>query len=116
MSKPRVVKDYDKLDAEIQEQVKLAYPFGFERKLVKFTNAEGKLVSALPFETDEKYYLIRMTLEEAKEIIEEDDDYDDDGILKDEIKADYEEKYDDEEDEDSLIIKVDDDSDDDDDE
>lgn len=96
MSKPRVVKDYDKLDVEIQEQIKLAYPHGFERKLIKFTNAKGQLVSALPFETEDKYYLIRMTLEEARGIIEEDDDYDEDGHLKDDIKATYEEKYDEE--------------------
>ncbi len=94
MNKPRVVKDYEKLDVEIQEQIKLSYPFGFERKLVKFTNAEGKLISALPFETDEKYYLVRMTLQEAKDIIEDDEDYDDDGNLKDSVKVEYEEKYD----------------------
>ena len=96
-SKPRVVKDYDKLDVEIQEQIKLFYPVGFERKLVKFTNAEGKLVSALPFETDEKYYLVRMTLQEAKDIVEDDDDYDDDGNLKDSVKEEYEDKYDEDE-------------------
>ena len=93
MSKPRIVKDYDKLETEIQEQIKLFFPYGFERKLIKFTNKEGKLVSALPFETEDKYYLIRMTLQEAKDIIEEDDDYDDDGNLKEEIKLEYEEKY-----------------------
>jgi len=95
MSKPRVVKDYEKLDVAIQEQIKLAYPLGFQRKLIKFTNQEGKLVSALPFETEEKYYLIRMTLQEAKDLIEEDDDYDDDGTLKDSVKEEYEDKYDD---------------------
>lgn len=95
MNKPRVVKDFEKLDVAIQEQIKLSYPFGFERKLIKFTNQEGKLVSALPFETEEKYYLIRMTLQEAKDIVEEDDDYDDDGNLKEGVKEEYEDRYDD---------------------
>lgn len=94
-TKPRVVKDYDKLDVEIQEQIKLFYPFGFSRKLIKFTNAKNKLVSALPFETDEKHYLVRMTLEEAQDIVYEDDDYDDSGTLKASVKEDYEDKYDD---------------------
>jgi len=98
MSKPRVVKDFEKLDVDIQEQIKLAYPFGFERKLIKFTNAEGKLVSALPFETEEKHYLIRMTLQEAKDIVEEDDDYDEDGNLKEDIKEEYDDRYNDNED------------------
>jgi len=98
MSKPRVVKDFEKLDVDIQEQIKLAYPFGFERKLIKFTNAEGKLVSALPFETEEKHYLIRMTMQEAKDIVEEDDDYDEDGNLKEDIKEEYDDRYNDDED------------------
>ncbi|MGW8121866.1 hypothetical protein ACV07N_04330 [Roseivirga echinicomitans] len=92
-SKPRVIKDFDKLDVEIQEQIKLEYPEGFEDHLIYFTNKEGKRVSALPFETEEKYYLVRMTVEEAQQIIEDDDDYDADGNLKDEIKEEYEEKH-----------------------
>ncbi|MCC5923723.1 MAG: hypothetical protein JJT77_08050 [Crocinitomicaceae bacterium] len=95
MSKPRVVKDYDKIDESVKQQIKLNYPEGFEQHLVKFQNKEGKTVSALPFETEEVYYLIRMTVLEAQEIIEEDDDYDDDGFLKEEVKEEYEEKFDD---------------------
>ena len=93
VTKPRVVKDYDKLDDAIKEQIKLAYPHGFTPSLVKFKNREGNMVSALPFETEEKYYLVRMTITQAKSIIEDDDDYDDLGLLKDEIKEEYEEKY-----------------------
>lgn len=99
MSKPRVVKDYDKLDVAIQEQIKLQYTRGFEKHLIKFKNREGKFVSALPFETEEKYYLVRMTRNEAQEIIEEDEDYNEFGILKEAVKVEYENKYD-EEDED----------------
>ena len=94
MDKPRVIKDYEKLDLPIQEQIKLHYPRGFEKNLVKFQNKEGKMVSALPFETEDKYYLIRMTVSEAIEIIEDDDDYDDFGLLKDEVKVELEEKHD----------------------
>lgn len=97
MNKPRVVKDFDKLDVNIQEQIKLAYPYGFEDDLITFKNVEGKNVSALPFEGEEKYYLVRMTISEAQSIIEEDDDYDDDGNLKEEIKEEFEDKYDDDE-------------------
>lgn len=92
-SKPRVIKDYDKLDASLQEQIKLVYPHGFTDNLITFTNKDGKIVSALPFETDEKYYMIRMTAEEAEIIIDGDDDYDDNGILKSEVKEEYEDKY-----------------------
>lgn len=88
-SKPRVIKDFEKLDPEIQEQIKLSYQQGFSQHLITFTNKDGNLVSALPFETEEKYYLVRMTVNQAVAIVEADDDYDSDGILKDEVKDEY---------------------------
>lgn len=109
-SKPRVIKDFEKLDEEIQQQIKLSYPYGFADHLIRFTNKDGLYVSALPFETDEKYYLVRMTVERAEEIIEDDDDFDDDGNLKADVKEEYSDKFsdldyintDDEEEEDSY--------------
>jgi hypothetical protein len=92
-NKPRVIKDFEKLDPEIQEQIKLVYPDGFFNHLVYYTNREGHSVTALPFETDDKYYLVRMTIIQAKAIIEEDDDYDMEGNLKDDAREKYEDKY-----------------------
>jgi hypothetical protein len=92
-NKPRVVKDYEKLDPEIQEQIKLTYPYGFAKHLIQYKNADGKFVSALPLETDDRYYLVRMTPFEAKQIVEEDEDYDESGELKESVKEEYEEKY-----------------------
>ena len=94
MSKPRVIKDFEKLDESIQEQITLQYPYGFEKNLVTFKNMEGKLTSALPFETDERYYLIRMTRAEAQDIIEGDNDYNESGNLKKDVKESYNDKYD----------------------
>ena len=65
-NKPRVIKDFEKLDSAIQEQIKLVYPEGFSDYLVYYTNKDGFRVTALPFETDEKYYLVRMTIVQAK--------------------------------------------------
>jgi len=92
-NKLRVIKDYDKLDKEIQEQVKLVYPEGFSQYLIEFRNAQGEMVSALPFETDEKVYMIRMSVKKAKQIIRDDFDYDDEGNLKEKIKEKYEDEY-----------------------
>lgn len=92
-TKPRVVKDYDKLPSDIKEQIKLAFPSGFYQHLVSYLNKDGQKVSALPFETDDKYYLVRMTAHEARVIIEEDDDFDDDGILKEDVKEEFKEKF-----------------------
>ena len=90
--KPRIIKDYDKLDKHIQEQIKLSYPEGFSQYLITFLNKDGKYVSALPFETDDYYYLVRMTEDEADMIISTDEDYED-GILKEEVKEMFEGKY-----------------------
>lgn len=98
MDKKRIVKDYDALPEEITARIKAEYPYGFEDNLVSFTNKEGNRVSALPFETEEIYYLIRMTMSEARQIIEDDDDYDDEGNLRDDFSAeDYEGDDDDDE-------------------
>jgi hypothetical protein len=97
MDKPRVIRDFEKLPLEIQEMIKLTYPYGFKNHLIGFFNKEGKHVSALPFETDEKYYLVRMTPVEAKALVAGDDDYDDDGVLKGSVLEDYQEKYGDDE-------------------
>lgn len=92
-TKPKVIKDYEKLDAATREQIKLVYPYGFSENLVSFSSKEGKIITALPFETDEKYYLIKMSILEAEQIIEDDDDYNDDGDLKTDVKEGYEDKY-----------------------
>lgn len=118
MAKKRIIKDYHALPEEIIRQVKMAYPTGFVAHLVQYTNQEGKLVSALPFETEDTYYLIRMTAQEAKRIVSEDEDYDEEGVLRgdfadiEEVEAEFdtdveeEDDYDDSEplDEDDHII------------
>ncbi len=88
MSKKRIVKDYENLPEEIVSRVKMEYPQGFADHLVSFTNKEGKKVSALPFETEEIYYLIRMTVNEARQLVSDDEDYDDDGNLRDDYVLD----------------------------
>ena len=93
MSKPRIIKDFEKLDITIQEQIKLKYPLGFEKHLITFKNAKGEFVSALLYEAEEAYYLVRMTIKKAQQIIRDDEDYDDDGILKTDVQLDYSEKY-----------------------
>lgn len=82
MAKPRVIKDYDKLSEAIQGKIKLFYPHGFDKKLIMFKNAKNKLISALPFEAETYYYLVKMTKQEAQAIISMDEDYGEDGLLK----------------------------------
>ena len=55
ITKPKVIKDYDKLTEEMQESIREHYPNGYAEHLIRFTDREGKYVSALPFETEDKY-------------------------------------------------------------
>lgn len=92
-NKLRVIQDFDKVGTDIQQQIKLVYPEGFSQHLIAYKNKDNQTVYALPFETDEKFYMIRMTIDRAIQIIEDDSDYDDDGILKDEVKEKYADEH-----------------------
>lgn len=96
IKKPRVIKDYDKVADDLLEQIKLVYPRGYRKHLIDFTGIDGKKRKGLPLETEEKYYLIRMTLDEAIYVIAHDDDYDDNGRLKPGVQARLADKHDDE--------------------
>jgi DNA-directed RNA polymerase subunit delta len=87
--KKRIVKDYDNLPEEVINQIKMHYPKGFVRHLITYTNKDGVKVSALPHETEDIYYLIRMSASEARQIILDDDDYED-GILREDFGDDFE--------------------------
>lgn len=91
--KPRVIKDYNKLDKELQQQIKLVYADGFADNLIHFFDKNGLKITVLPFETEDKYYMLRMTENEAVQIVDDDDDFDEDGFLKSEVKQNYEDKF-----------------------
>ena len=68
-TKPRVIKDFESVDQSVVDQVKLKYPMGFSKHLVVFTDLKGKKVSALPFETEEKSYMLKITKDRARTIM-----------------------------------------------
>lgn len=92
-TKPRVIQDYEKLSKEIKEQIKLYYPDGYSDHLITFKNAQDETVSALPFETDEKVYMVRMSVRKAQQLVDEDNDYDEDGVLLSRQREKYMDKY-----------------------
>jgi hypothetical protein len=93
MNKPRIVKDYEKLPDNVIEQLKLVYPMGFTKYLVSFMNKDGEKRMGLPFETEDYYYLIRMSKAKAEAIVEDDEDFDDEGRLKSNVKSKLEDKH-----------------------
>jgi len=92
-NKAKVIQNYEKLSTEIQEQIKLYYLEGFSEHLIEFTNSKGESVSALPFETEDKIYMVRMSVRKAMELVDQDSDYDDDGVLLSNRREQFEEKY-----------------------
>lgn len=93
VNKPKVLKSYSKLDKQLQQQIKLVYADGFADNLIHFFDKTGLKITVLPFETEDKYYMIRMTENEAVSIIVDDDDFDDEGFLKGDVKQNYVDKY-----------------------
>jgi len=77
MGKKRIIKDYDQMPEDVLIQLKEQYPYGYQEHLLRFSNAKGELVFALPFETDDVFYLVRMGVDGGYHIIE-DDDFEDD--------------------------------------
>lgn len=104
MAKKRVVKDYQALTEEIVRAIREKYPSGYADHLVSYSDKDGKKVSALPFETEDTYYLIRMSVQEAKRLVKDDEEFDDEVPAKEDIAdVDVDDEFDGEgEDDDDL--------------
>jgi len=58
--KPKIIKTFSKIDSQLHNLIKEKFPLGFEKHLISFTEKEGKYCKALPFETEEYSYLIKI--------------------------------------------------------
>lgn len=78
--KKRVIVDYKNVTQDILELFTDRYPYGYEdQDIIKFKNAKGENVSAVPFETKDTKYLIKIGVEMDRKIEAFlDDDEDDD--------------------------------------
>lgn len=61
MAKRNVIKDYKTMTPELMALLVAAYPEGFEYDTVFFTNAKGEKVEAVPLETEDTKYLIKVS-------------------------------------------------------
>ena len=68
-TKPRVIKDLEAVDPKIIEDIIKKYPMGFSKHLVTFTDLKGKKVMALPYEGEEKSYMLKITKARARAIM-----------------------------------------------
>ena len=60
LMKKRVIKDFRNLPEEIREAIREKYPSGYITDLITFTDKDRQIISALPYETEEISYLIKM--------------------------------------------------------
>jgi DNA-directed RNA polymerase subunit delta len=72
--RPKLLKDYDKLPKEVIAAIKAEYPNGFSHKLISYTTPKGERVMALPFDTPELAYLVRVTVMDTRSAVKDDDD------------------------------------------
>lgn len=78
MEKARKIINSTNITEDILESIKLTFPYGFDDDdLVRFVNAAGEKISALPIETEDARYLIKIGVEMNKKIdayMEDDDE------------------------------------------
>jgi len=76
--KPKIIKALDKLDAMMLDALRQKFPNGYEQYLIRLNEKLG-YCKALPFETDEYSYLIKMpnrpeAMYDSNSIVDEEED------------------------------------------
>ena len=84
-NKKKVIINSTNVTPEILNLFKDRYPYGYEEDIIKYPNSQGQTVNAVPLETEDTYYLIKLGVEMDRKIfkvLEEDnpDDESDDKI------------------------------------
>ncbi len=96
MAKKHIVTSYHNLSAELQDAVKEKYPLGFTESMMRVDKPNGDFFYAVPFDTDEVAYLVKIDVKIDDNAQEEDekDFYDDDIKGADDIQGNDEDSSD----------------------
>lgn len=89
-AKKRLVTSFNNLPLELQEAVKAAYPLGYTDFMMRIDKPNGDFFFAVPFETEEISYLVKIDvkIDEAPTDDDDKDYYDDDLKGADELAND----------------------------
>ena len=89
-AKKRLVTSFNNLAPELQEAVKAAYPLGYTDYMMRVDKPNGDFFFAVPFETEEISYLVKIDvkIDDASHEEEDKDYYDDDLKGADELASD----------------------------
>lgn len=93
--KRRSVVSFANLPEELQEEVKKLYPYGYNEAMMRIEKPNGEFFYAVPFETEEVSYLVKVTVKIDDHIEDEEDkDYYSDDLKGADEFADNEEEED----------------------
>lgn len=92
--KPKVIKNFEKLDEAMKEEILALHP-NLRDDIRTFDIGGGRLMSALPYETEEFSYLIKFPAKEEMDIDDEPLGGDDEMNLEGGVDSDDEEEEDD---------------------
>ena len=80
-AKKRLVVSFKNMTPELQEEVKAAYPLGYSDYMIRIEKPNGEFFFAVPFETEEISYLVKIDVKiDDMSGEEEDKDYYDDDL------------------------------------
>ena len=71
MAKLKVVIDYSKLSGDLLELFNATYPYGVAGQTLRFPNAKGETVTAVMLETDDKIYLVKLSVSQQQSLSDE---------------------------------------------
>ena len=85
MTKPNIVKkhiatSFHNLSPELQEAVKAKYPLGFTDAMIRVDKPNGDFFYAVPYDTDEIAYMVKIDVKGDDNSHDDDKDYYDDEI------------------------------------
>ncbi|MGK7397590.1 MAG: hypothetical protein ACNS62_23635 [Candidatus Cyclobacteriaceae bacterium M3_2C_046] len=75
MEKKRIIKSYEKLSSELQDKLRDQYPYGFSNKLIRLNNSKNETFFAVPLETDDTTYMVKVQIEKIKRHDDADDEF-----------------------------------------
>lgn len=83
MAKKKVIVDYKNVPDEVLQMLADKYPHGYNKAIVKFKNAKGETVSAVPIETEDISFLVKVSTQLQSMVDNIDADEFDDLVLDD---------------------------------
>jgi hypothetical protein len=68
VEKKRVIVDHKNISNDLIDLLMEKHPYGYDDAIIKFKNAKGEIVSAVPIETADAKYLIKVSVALTKRV------------------------------------------------